>query len=47
MQHVMPHERPTAEDLGPIASQSAARPALCWLAALLLIVLAALADLPL
>lgn len=44
MQHVMPHERPTPQELGPIARQRAALPALCWAAALVLIVLAGWVD---
>jgi hypothetical protein len=38
MQHLMPHERPTAEDTGCIFKHRAAVPALCWAIALGLIV---------
>ena len=39
MQHVMPHERPTAEELGPILEQRYALPAVAGAIALALIVL--------
>lgn len=39
MQHVMPHERPTEADLGPLIRQRYVVPALAWAIALALIVL--------
>ena len=39
MQHVMPHERPTPEELGPIFEQRCAVPAIVWAVVIALIVL--------
>jgi hypothetical protein len=44
MQHIMPHERPTAEDTGRIRDNRAAVPALCWALALAIIVVAGWVD---
>ena len=44
MQHIMPHERPTAEDTGRIFGHRAAVPALCWALALGLIVVSGWLD---
>lgn len=39
MQHVMPHERPTQDELGPILEQRYTLPAIVWAVAIALIVI--------
>lgn len=39
MRHVMPHERPTRNELGPILEQRSTVPAIAWAVAVALIVI--------